>query len=128
MVGVLVLFAARLFAPRWPAWPFWGAAALIGTIVYNIFIVVKPRLPLMLLAIVAAELGMLLSMPSAAVFGASLRDPGDLAGFISMLISAGVVGAFMAWALSVHRYPALVIAINFLLMFVLVGFIGSFLK
>ena len=123
MVGVIVLLAAKFIARTWPNWPFWAAAALIATFVYNIFIIVRPRLPLMLLAVIASELGLLLSMPSVSLFVTPWSDPTELGRFISCLIIAGVAGAFAAWALSVDRYPSLVIAINFLLMFVIVGFL-----
>jgi drug/metabolite transporter (DMT)-like permease len=127
MVGVIVLLAAKLIVRTWPSWPFWGAAALTGTFIYNILIIVRPRLPLMLMAVAAAELGLLLSMPIVSLFVTPWGNPSELGRFLSHLISAGVLGAFLAWALSVYRYPSLVIAINFLLMFVLVGF-GYFLR
>jgi|GEM_PF-2218060 len=121
MVGVIVLLAAKFIFRTWPLWPFWGGAALVAIFVYNILTVIKPRLPLMLLAVVAAELGLLLSMPIAMLFILPWRDPAYLGQFISQLIIFGVLGAFMSWVLSVERYPSLVIVINFLLMFVIVG-------
>jgi len=121
MVGVIVLFAARLVARHWPMWPFWGAAALIASFVYNLLIILRPRLPLLLMTVVAAELGLLLSMPARALFFLPLSDPVELGRLISRMICVGAVGAFAAWVLSVERYPSLVIAINFLLMFVVEG-------
>lgn len=122
MVGVIVLLAAKFIFRSWPLWPFWGAAALITIFVYNILIIVRPRLPLMLMAVIAAELGLLLNMPIVLLFVLPWSNPTRLGQFISFLIIFGVLGAFMAWVLSVDRYPSLVIIINFLLMFVLVGF------
>ncbi|MHB9107497.1 MAG: hypothetical protein ACYDCO_10620 [Armatimonadota bacterium] len=121
MLGVVVLLTVKLIARHWPMWPFWLAAALIASFAYNILIIIRPRLPLMALAVIGSELGMLLSMPMASLF-IDMSDPAALPRLIANLISAGVVGAFAAWALSIHRYPTIVIAINFLLMFVIVGY------
>jgi len=125
MLGIIVLLIVKLIARSWPMWPFWFAAALIASFAYNLLIIIRPRLPLMALAVVAAELGMLLSMPMASIY-ADLSDHSALPRLIANLISAGVVGAFSSWALSVDRYPSLVITINFLLMFVIIGY-GHFL-
>lgn len=124
MLGVIILLIVKLIALNWPMWPIWFAAALIASFAYNILIIIRPRLPLMLLAVVAAELGMLLSMPLASL----LIGTGGLGLVILIrnMICVGAAGAFAAWALSVNRYPSIVISIIFLLMFVIVGY-GNFL-
>jgi len=126
MLGVAILLAAKLIARNWPMWPFWLTAGLIASFAYNLLIIMRPRLPLMLLAISAAELGMLLSVPIGFLYQ-GVSNLSTLPVLIAALIIAGVVGTFSAWMLSVHRYPTLVIVINFLFMFVLVGYVNVLL-
>lgn len=126
MLGVTILLVAKLFVRNWPMWPFWLIAALVTSLAYNLLIITRPRLPLMLLAISAAELGMLLSVPIGFLYN-GISKPEAMPMLIAALIIAGVVGMFSAWTLSVHRYPTLVIIINFLSMFVLVGYVDVLL-
>ena len=124
MVGVSVLLIARVGFRYVPALLVWGIA-LVGTLlVYQMLLAAQPKLPLMALSVLAAELGLLLSLPSTLLFGIPWHHPNALVDslrLVTYLIAAGVIGAFTGWTLSVERYPTLVLGINFLAMFVVVS-------
>lgn len=121
LVALALLLVVRIVATRAPIQALWIGAIVVAIAVYSVLTAVRPRLPLMAVAILAAELGLLLNLPANELFAAPWHNP--LAPFIllTQLICAGVVGAFTSWALSVEKYPNLVIGINFLAMFVVMG-------
>ena len=126
LLALAAMLAARLVFRSLPGWPFWLGAAVLWVAIYYILIALQPTLPLIVLAILASELGLLLSLPAHEVFLASWQELMPVTQLATRMICAGVVGAFTAWAFSVERYPDLVLAICFLLMFVVAG-LGQFI-
>lgn len=94
----------------------------LALISYTLMTMSRPRIPMMLLTAIAAILGMLYSLPVRAILVSAWRaDPQVLADLLTRVVGATIIGVFAGWILAVERYPALVISIAFLFMFVVMS-------
>lgn len=131
MFGMCTLPVALWYLLRWEPWSrlldSWQFITLLDIPIivtaaaYYLMMSARPRLPLLGMAILAAELGMLYSLPGRDVMFTFWTSPDQFFSFLAWVILAGIVGLLIGRSFSVERRPQLVIALSFLFMFVFVG-------
>lgn len=109
---------------NWRLWLLLDTAVISAIAAYLILVIARPRLHLLSMCIIAAELGLLYGLPVELVYGLSWRNLGAAFSLTGWMIVTGIVGLLYGRLFSVERLPYLVIPSSFLLVFVTVGLIG----
>lgn len=126
LIGLAMLLVGRMLTRGEMHWSFplllAGFAAI--PVAYLTLTRRRARLNLIGLCALAAILGYLLSTPAYQVFVLAFKDASAALTLCLGAGTAGIFGAFTAWALGVEQAPELVISINFLSMFVVVSLIN----
>lgn len=126
LTGMALLLLTSFLLPHMTLLARLGGALTAGLLIYVILLAMRPALPILALAIIAAELGLLYGLPATHLFinpfsQNAFNNYLDLA---MRVITAGLVGFIVARALVVERFPRTVIAINFLYTFVCINLIS----
>jgi hypothetical protein len=127
MAGLAVLLVLCAFLPRLHAYrqlvePLQTSILLLTVMlvaisVYIALLVARVQLPVLPMSIVAAELGLLISQPAGVLYAAQVSTVTYL---LAEIIAAGLAGYIVAAFLE-RQPPRRVIAISFLLIFVVVN-------
>lgn len=120
MAGMLLLFLLKVARISYNPLML-NLVLAVSVVSYAVLVFLRPRLPLYLLSVAAAELGLLYSLPAHLIYR---LHPGNVPGFALLLMGltlAAVTGLFTSYALDIDEYPGYLLPINFLLLFVLVG-------
>lgn len=100
-----------------------GTALFTGITVYSLLQLFQFKISLALLSVVAAELGMIYSLPANNVYLLLFRpSPASALAFGWMLL-AGLAGLVLAFALQVEKRPNLVLLVIMLASFVTASFV-----
>jgi hypothetical protein len=82
----------------------------------------QPRLPITILCILSAILGLLFSLPLYFVYQVAWHRMEQFAVLLILINGAGLVGAFLAGILDARRHPYFALIFCFFLLFVIVSF------
>jgi hypothetical protein len=99
----------------------WGIALTAGLFAYSVFMVIRPKVHLVTLCILGAELGMLYGFPSSGLFATVWHHADQFATLVRWLVLAGITGLLVANGLSVEENPQPVAVISILLTFIMVS-------
>jgi len=118
MVAMGLLLAQRGLLPHSPWWAHYGMAVAVGLLVYLLLSGPSASLPLVFLTILAAELGLLYSLPTNRLFLPAHADFSVVANLLVDMLGACLAGIIFAHLLRVEHAPNSVLTFTFLFMFV----------
>ena len=128
MAAMALLLVNRALLTHGPWWTQYGGALAGGVLVYLLLSGARASLPLLFLTIVAAELGLLYSMPFDKLFLTTQSNFIDIVNLVVHSIGAILTGIIFGRLLSVEEDPRAVITFTFLFMFVLVNLCFLFIR
>lgn len=124
--GLLLLLVLRGLLRSVPFFSLLGMTMVIVVVSYLLLSGLRPKMHLLTLAILAAELALLYSLPYSLVYKAGWTNPTAFANLLMSVILTGITGLLLGRGLEVERYPEEVIGICFFAVFVVVNILTVF--
>ncbi|MHB9130323.1 MAG: hypothetical protein ACYDBB_04415 [Armatimonadota bacterium] len=127
MAALLVMLVARGLLANMEQGRVVIIALVSAVVVYLALINLRPRLPLPVFCLFAAQLAMLLSLPVENLYVESWQSIVGIVYLVAQLFISGAIGLTLSILLPSERYPSWVITISFLTVFVSVNYYYLFM-
>lgn len=122
-IGLLALLLLRGLLHGAESFLLFSCALIIVLVSYMLLSGLRPKLPLFAFVTLAAELGLLYSLPYDLLYKSTWHDAASAANLLTGILLAAIAGVLLGRGLEVKQHPSAVIGISFLMMFVFVNLV-----
>ena len=123
VIGLCVLLLLRGVMPHARPSILLSLTLILGVSSYLLLSGLRPRLPLLFFAVIAAELGLLYSLPYQLLYGVMWHDIWLMLDVLTLTLMALFFALLLGVWLEMKQYAAEVIGLCFLVMFVFVNLV-----
>ncbi len=125
-IGLLALLVLRGLVHIADSTLLFSVALMVVAVAYLLLSALRPKLPLLAFVILAAELGLLYSLPFELLYNKTWHDATSAVNLVVGMLLAAIAGILLGRGFDTEKHPTEVIGISFLVMFVFVNLVYTF--